>query len=78
MYAAAPRAQFLPEPGTPGAEGLGDLAILRNDKMRLRLLILEQDINILQHYKYSIEVEECLQRNVVESHERKQVKVKTS
>ena len=28
MYAAAPRAQFFPEPGTPGATGLGDLATL--------------------------------------------------
>ena len=28
MYAAAPRAQFLPDPGTPGAAGLGNLATL--------------------------------------------------
>jgi len=29
IYAAAPSAQFLPEPGTPGADGLGYLATLR-------------------------------------------------
>jgi hypothetical protein len=58
MYAAAPSAQFLPEPGTPGAEGLGNLAILRNDKIRLCLLILKRDKNLLQDYKYSVEVEE--------------------
>ena len=32
MYAAAPRAQFLPDPGTPGAKGLGNLATLRGHK----------------------------------------------
>jgi hypothetical protein len=58
MYAAAPSAQFLPEPGTPGADGFGNLAILRNDKIRLCQLIRERDINILQDYKYSVEVQE--------------------
>ena len=31
MYAAAPRAQFFPDPGTPGAAGLGNLATLSSE-----------------------------------------------
>jgi len=32
MYAAAPSAQFLPDPGTSGATGLGNLATLHGNK----------------------------------------------
>ena len=34
-YAAAPKAQFLPEPGTPGPSGLGNFETLQQGLARM-------------------------------------------
>ena len=69
MYPAAPSAQLRPEPGTPGAEGLGYFATLEKDVSKgwsTRNKNFSQ-----QQYEYSIEVKERLQSEMKKDEDRK-------
>ena len=70
MYAAAARAQLRPEPGTPGASGLGNFATLQaNEKQKSET----QRPDSREQDKYGIEVEESLKRDMREDDDGEEV-----
>ena len=71
MYAAAPRAQLRPDPGTPGASGLGNFATLC--AVRRGRKKTERNEHSRKQDKYSVEVEERLQWNVAKDEKREQI-----
>ena len=64
MYAAIARAQFLPEPGTPGASGFGYLATLTTSVSDGQGKV--GDRRSLIDNEHGVEVQERLERDVQE------------
>lgn len=60
MYAVAARAQFLPEPGTPGAWGLGNFETLGSHNQHLLKFSFTGEVDSLNQYEHGIEVKKCL------------------